>query len=727
MTITPTFRATEHFDRLHLEGRKRPPPSIGSPTFVWHIGIWRKNDLHIEASGPKSDGNARVGSSGTRPYIDGRVERNKKFLAEISEFIEALQSKGSSGLEQAERRSTIEPSDIILEDVSGGGATGEYFRFQSYQPHSHTFVMWWRDKPSSIADHGKLNHVASVNRDGDCMTPGSHRPILDGDPDGDAALRVVVQTQVYVDYASISIYIDGAKRRSGKQIHAINEGRLGNRREQFAQGLDSIRKRAFDETTSGRVDKPSSQSVKASIEADADIKDATSYLFDGIWEEFQNDFGFQLASKGHEKFENGVVFVNHRGLLMSVGGLNTEADAVRELSISRLQELNQIHEVRAHHDGAQHPWVPSSRGASATIGPPARFDGTVNEPAAVLKSMWPMLAHMEKQAGSVDWVGCGILENKALFASSLGARPTDNAALDPYVNRGTRFPATTRFVVFSKGEPHRKQIGRFVDRILSLETMRVLALKHIGSIQNAHQYIEKVTHHLDDVRRNWSSERARLEESHPQTAGDDGIAIDVHKLGSRRARELLRRREAYYGRLSDLNSRVETQLILIGAELERMGPGGSGHLENSIARSRFLIARFRKLLETLEIENVDGWINYRQFAQRSLGPTFDTIEATGNRLAAAQDRLKSLTDVVQVSALIVQSEATRKNTDQLREISRGFASLFWVQFSVVAISLTGYAVLAAIFYALALSIPELSGWSQTVDNWFEWFVSGLGY
>jgi hypothetical protein len=45
------------------------------------------------------------------------------------------------------------------------------------------------------------------------------------------------------------------------------------------------------------------------------------------------------------------------------------------------------------------------------------------------------------------------------------------------------------------------------------------------------------------------------------------------------------------------------------------------------------------------------------------------IRTTGRRLAAANERLKSLTDVVQVSALIVQSAATRRNTEALASIA----------------------------------------------------------
>jgi len=639
-----TFRATEHFDRLHIEGRKRPPPSLGSPTFVWHIGIWRKSDFP-----PSPD------TEGTGAYIDGCVNRNRLFLEELSEFIRRLQKRGQLGFNTANQEAPVKPSPIILEGMDSGGMGGQVRQFETYKEHSHTFVMWWRDADGPV---------------------GKHTPMDANDTAIDKAVRVVVQTQVYADYASVSIYLDGAKRYSGKQIHAINEGDLGHRRERFAKHLDLIRKNAYDEIKTGQIDYPNTRDDRNKIRNNSELKEAVEYLFEGIWQEFESDFGFQLAKLGEETFKNGVVFLNHRGLLMSVKGIRTQEDARRDQVIEELIKQNDIERIRYDHEETQQPWVPSSRGSSSTIGPVDKFDGEVNEPEIVLKSLWPSLCHMEPQAGNVDWVGCGILENRAIFASSLGAKPIDELALDTRSKGGTKVASTTKFIVLSKGEPHRKQIGRFVDRILSLETMRVFALKNIGSIQNANLYLEAVIKHLDDVRRKWSSSRDDLERTEGKWKEFSGhLPSTAEHVARGKADGLRKNREQYYSKLGDLNAQVETQLIHIGAELERMGPGGSGHLAHNIGRASFLIDRFRHMLETLEIENLNGWINYRQFSDRSLGPTFDMIKATGSRLNAAQDRLKSLTDIVQVSALIVQSAATRQNTSQLEEIAVSFSKM----------------------------------------------------
>jgi hypothetical protein len=140
-----------------------------------------------------------------------------------------------------------------------------------------------------------------------------------------------------------------------------------------------------------------------------------------------------------------------------------------------------------------------------------------------------------------------------------------------------------------------------------------------------------------------------------------------------------------------------------------MGPGGSGHLAYSIDEATYYIGEFDRMVPTLEIGNVAGWINYAQFADRGMRPTFNMIKNTGQRLVAAQDRLKALTDVVQVSALIVQSDATRRNTDTLREIASNLHVLNRPQlFLRTWLGAFLFAVVAiAIYYAGLLKLGEI--------------------
>jgi len=283
--------------------------------------------------------------------------------------------------------------------------------------------------------------------------------------------------------------------------------------------------------------------------------------------------------------------------------------------------------------------------------------------------------------------------------------------------------APERFFVVTKGEPHRRQIGRFVERLVSLETMRAFAFKNLGTIHNASLHLRTLTMALDDILERWAAERKEI-----QKPWDE---VRKKFLGGRRRGEVfaplpaeyIEKDEHFYDQLSKLNAVYETQLIDIAASLETMGPGGSGHLAQSIDEASYYIGEFDRMVPTLEIGNIAGWINYAQFADRGMRPTFNLIKNTGQRLVAAQERLKALTDVVQVSALIVQSDATRRNTDTLREILHNLQLLneLWLFFRNKLGRFLFAALMIAIFSASVIKVWEgvmtAVGWVGPAVGW----------
>jgi hypothetical protein len=78
------------------------------------------------------------------------------------------------------------------------------------------------------------------------------------------------------------------------------------------------------------------------------------------------------------------------------------------------------------------------------------------------------------------------------------------------------------------------------------------------------------------------------------------------------------------------------------------------------------VREFRVLLKTLNVGNVPTWVSYEQFVMRGLQPAFDEISDTGRRLRALRARLGTVTEMIETSALVGQSAATRHNTAVLR-------------------------------------------------------------
>ncbi len=88
---------------------------------------------------------------------------------------------------------------------------------------------------------------------------------------------------------------------------------------------------------------------------------------------------------------------------------------------------------------------------------------------------------------------------------------------------------------------------------------------------------------------------------------------------------------------------------------------------------------------TLEVGNVDGWVNHSQFVARGVKPVFDQIESIGENLMDVRNRLQMITEMIQTSALIVEAEATSGNTQTLRRIASAW---YFTGFGVVGVVLT---------------------------------------
>jgi hypothetical protein len=121
--------------------------------------------------------------------------------------------------------------------------------------------------------------------------------------------------------------------------------------------------------------------------------------------------------------------------------------------------------------------------------------------------------------------------------------------------------------------------------------------------------------------------------------------------------------------LYELTKEITKSLIDISARLDHIGARCIAGLHFRLYRSVDYVKEFSILRDSLYVGNVPRWLGYDGFAKRGLEPTFDYISEIGTRLRALRDRLQSVTDTIETSALVAQSEETRKNTAVLRTIT----------------------------------------------------------
>jgi hypothetical protein len=229
----------------------------------------------------------------------------------------------------------------------------------------------------------------------------------------------------------------------------------------------------------------------------------------------------------------------------------------------------------------------------------------------------------------------------------------------------------TRQLLITKGQPHRGQIGRLVERLNALAAKRAFALRNWATIQNAGIHISHIGEELDGVLSAWSIERNKLSAQYDQST--DKNQQNWMKKWLQGTLEL---QDQHVDKLTALINKTETRLVRIGASLDTgVGQGGSGQLLFAINRSRMAIDDYTRLLRTLKTTNIDTWVTYDQYTDRGLAPVFNAIERTGTRLASLRERLHSITAMIQTSALYAQAAATAKNTTILRRVAASAMAL----------------------------------------------------
>ena len=672
----------QQYEEVLKEGHAKQAPACGSPTIIRHLAIWPK----------KPFGDQPVNHY--KEACDVYDVESAKFFEEISAFAIGLQKRGriqnAVGL-------TLENAPLY------GDWKQNTHAFKICRPQAIAFTLWWQD----AAKAGVPNR----------------RPSQDGPTKTDMRVRVLVQT--HRDHATISFFMDvdklfgEAQVDDGARFRKTDE--FGVRRRLIHEAVDVVRNVSGEQIRKGFVEMSRMPEQGVSLEEAKALLNAADYFYDGLWNEFAGAFGFaEISAAEAAAFGTmGERFGDFRGVVMSVRGLDptwkmgeegepTDCDfeKKRRLLQDELRRVNapeRDETVRAYTDREPGQDVPSYVSGTIGFGPLPKFDADINEHNSVLKSLWPFMRRMTSWADYCDWVGCGIAGGRALYITALGSEAT--IAADEEADRSKDVPSDhlpesrqaikasnednpgrpLRYLIVTKGEPLREQLGRYVERINSIGTMRLFALRNMSSIRNASVHIEVLGRLLDGALQDWETRRSEIDRKYR-------IEMDAAKrdlLGSKYdqknyeeteedAEKLLKsakiqKIDAHHIRqLTLMIQGAERRLIHIGGQLDAIGEGGSGRMLYVINRANYFAQEFERMYPTLAIQDVDGWINYKNFVHRGMRPALEFIAATGDRLRSIRARLQTVTETIQTAALIVETEATRENTAALKRIARNW-------------------------------------------------------
>jgi hypothetical protein len=731
---------TRQFFTISRQGHAYATAEFGSPTLTWHVAFWPRS-ANDPFSVPMTEADGKLKKLDAI-IADFRGAR-QNVVADFNQFLDRLQVRGRiKAAEGTPRPFNLRPprdweAPVVPFDIFDSNAIG--------------FTLWWPD---------------DAPRTGNMLFDGMPSP-------GD--LRVRIQAEATIDYSAITFFIDAGKPWGAPPIYLSDglSGLAGNRRRKIFEHVKNIkticesRLDACDSQGKRLIDldllpepNPVTGDARVGLEqgftnsAEA-LKAAADYLYDDLWQEFCRDFDFDLTKIAGNTDE---VFANFRGLVMATGGAETNG----KLAGAPEQEDPSI----KSHPGS----VPFPRFDAAGEG----YGSNKTEPNAVVKAFMPFMRRFRPEADWRDWIACGVFNWRAIYITAVGAQsefaPFDESSFDresgvpaeipagflprrkvtgaagsappalqkdqeakfqvPTTHKHDR-PAPFRFLLLTKYEPHRKQVGRMVERINSLGARRLFALKDWSIIQNASVWISQYGRQLDGAYQQWIKDTDKLKKDtsdeldecnrnfwRPIQKDIDAVANEKvneirqrYRMDPRRACELLAdlakphegsrpwkaildfaslRRDDdlqdYFGEfravegnydteLAHVDQTAERELVRITAGLDELGAGAVGGLPYRIARSRYYADTFREAQKYLRVGNIETWWSYEQFAKRGMEPALRFIASVGDRMQSLRQRLQTMKQDILQSSIASQTEATRDNTHRLERIQAQLAKL----------------------------------------------------
>jgi hypothetical protein len=238
----------------------------------------------------------------------------------------------------------------------------------------------------------------------------------------------------------------------------------------------------------------------------------------------------------------------------------------------------------------------------------------------LVDTLFPLLlASGGAEAGQREHIFAPMENNSVIYASALGPQKP-NAAPNDVV------PVTS---VLYACHDERFQLGRLVDRLLTLGTLRLAALYDLHKVEHANELLRGVETELDALNKD-------LPES--LKAGGEDVADDVLRLSTRLAR-IARGEE---------EGKKEYEII--------------GGLPHRAERSNYYWQAFLDLVADLGGGRIKGSQAYDQFIRRASGGSYNFIRMVGERLQRLQTIIAEIDEKIQTEESVRTQKTTAKWT-----------------------------------------------------------------
>lgn len=387
-----------------------------------------------------------------------------------------------------------------------------------------------------------------------------------------------------------------------------------------------------------------------------DIEDTYSFIYRDIWEkhffpEILNVDGM-LAKNATppEAGSLGARFADFRGFVSCEPYPDNVDDCTKES-----KEDPDLAKLGLEYQRVQEPFYKideDQRGRWQRTGRPSE-----NWARRRLDNAWPFLKLATDDGasplpGRTEYTASRVMEGRALYVSALAPQPELGVPGAP--------ERPLYFYVHSVTQCER-QIGRLIDRLCQLGTLRLAAIIALPEFKTIGQTLADVSKEIDAARNELHSlvQNARVK----------GFNRDKAE------QEIL-------GKLDSIQNKMSS--------LSRGRPGsqnkglGEASLEYRLLRSRYYRQGFESLIDSMRIERIEGYQPYDEFIARRLGSAFNFIEGLGARVEEVRGEWRALdqlylTTMVTILTHRIQDQQTQ-NGELIKRIERTQEELSTIEF-----------------------------------------------
>lgn len=238
-------------------------------------------------------------------------------------------------------------------------------------------------------------------------------------------------------------------------------------------------------------------------------------------------------------------------------------------------------------------------------------------PGWVRDSLWRLWPLMESAAflREYEFTVSGFLKGRALYISALGPQPPADPDL--------LWPWTPVYYYVHAYTDDEWQIGRLIDRINTLGTMRLAATMQITSLFEAGRKVEKLAARIEEV-------SGSLQEAIKRTK-PSGLTSPPR----RRVEDLVEPHEKIMAEADEKMQGIQTALKDIDDTV-------SGNIAYRLERSQYYLNQWKKEVAELREVRVEGFQMYREFVMRRMGEIFGYVDLLRARMGAINSAMAAL-------------------------------------------------------------------------------------